>query len=75
MSISDKQQLLLDIADNGDGIAAHVKEHIFVPFFTTKQQGSGIGLNLSRQIMLQHGGDISCIEQTQPDTCFRLSFA
>ena len=43
------QQLYLEVSDNGKGIAEHVVEMIFVPFFTTKQQGSGIGLSLSNR--------------------------
>lgn len=71
------QQLLLDVSDNGCGIASHIIEQIFVPFFTTKQQGSGIGLSLSKQIMLQHGGNLTYVERQQennPVTCFRLTF-
>lgn len=49
----------LEIANNGPHIPAEIKEQIFVPFFTTKENGSGIGLSLSRQIILQMGGDIT----------------
>jgi nitrogen fixation/metabolism regulation signal transduction histidine kinase len=49
----------LQVLDNGPGIAPDVQERIFVPFFTTKTDGSGIGLSLSRQIMRLHGGSIS----------------
>jgi two-component system nitrogen regulation sensor histidine kinase NtrY len=69
------QQLSIDVADNGSGIAEHIIEQIFVPFFTTKQQGSGIGLSLSKQIMLNHGGDLNYIEPNDNQgCCFRLSF-
>lgn len=47
------------VSDNGSGIEPEVQERIFIPFFTTKAGGSGIGLTLSRQIMLQHNGTIS----------------
>jgi len=67
------QQLYVEISDNGAGIAKHAVNMIFVPFFTTKQQGSGIGLSLSRQIMVNHGGDLVYIDA--PDnTCFRCIF-
>ncbi|HKJ48925.1 MAG TPA: HAMP domain-containing sensor histidine kinase [Christiangramia sp.] len=46
------------VIDNGPGIPQEIKDQIFVPFFTTKKQGSGIGLSLSRQIMTLHGGKI-----------------
>jgi len=67
------QQLYVEIADNGLGIAAHVVDMIFVPFFTTKQQGSGIGLSLSRQIMANHGGDLVYITR-EKGACFRCVF-
>lgn len=67
------QQLYLQLADNGEGIPEHTLDMIFVPFFTTKQQGSGIGLSLSKQIMINHGGDL--IYVTQPKgACFRCVF-
>jgi nitrogen fixation/metabolism regulation signal transduction histidine kinase len=71
---STRQQLLLDIEDSGPGIVEHVKEQIFVPFFTTKNKGSGIGLSLSRQIMIQHGGDLNYINKPNCGACFRFAF-
>ncbi|WDD98244.1 sensor histidine kinase [Thalassomonas actiniarum] len=70
---NDAQQLFVEITDNGAGIAKHVIEMIFVPFFTTKQQGSGIGLSLSRQIMINHGGDLVYVTRSQ-GACFRCIF-
>ena len=67
------QQVYIDVADTGPGIAEHVVDMIFVPFFTTKQQGSGIGLSLSRQIMLNHGGDLVYLAKAQ-GACFRCVF-
>lgn len=52
----DRHRILLEITDNGPGIPADLLEQVFVPFFTTKTQGSGIGLSLSRQLMLALGG-------------------
>lgn len=72
-----RHQLLLDIQDSGPGIAPHVKDQIFVPFFTTKKKGSGIGLALSRQIMVQHGGDLRYVYKEDckgSSGCFRLEF-
>jgi two-component system nitrogen regulation sensor histidine kinase NtrY len=71
---NNAQHLLLDIDDTGPGIAPHVIEQIFVPFFTTKKQGSGIGLSLSRQIMIQHGGDLKYVTKPDCGACFRLIF-
>ncbi|HEA16238.1 MAG TPA: histidine kinase [Pseudoalteromonas prydzensis] len=67
------QQLYVEVSDNGPGISEHVVDMIFVPFFTTKQQGSGIGLSLSRQIMLNHGGDLVYLQKPQ-GACFRCVF-
>ena len=49
----------LDVADNGSGIPEDIINEIFVPFFTTKKKGNGIGLSLSKQIMKAHKGDIT----------------
>lgn len=54
----DYGRVVMKVTDNGPGIADESIEQIFVPFFTTKRDGSGIGLSLSRQIITAHGGDI-----------------
>jgi signal transduction histidine kinase len=51
-------QVVLAVADNGAGVAEDRRDQIFVPFFTTKPGGSGIGLNLARHIALGHGGQL-----------------
>ena len=51
-------KITIQIIDNGSGIPEETMEHIFVPFYTTKREGSGIGLSLSRQIMRMHKGNI-----------------
>ncbi|MCG7563158.1 ATP-binding protein [Pseudoalteromonas sp. McH1-42] len=70
---NEAQQVYVEIRDNGPGVEAHVVEMMFVPFFTTKQQGSGIGLSLSRQIMVSHGGDLVYLQKPQ-GACFRCVF-
>ncbi|MFT5840305.1 MAG: two-component system nitrogen regulation sensor histidine kinase NtrY, partial [Flavobacteriales bacterium] len=52
----DSQFIEIKILDNGTGIKN--MNNLFVPFYTTKQQGTGIGLSLSRQILVNHGGDL-----------------
>jgi len=64
---------LIDISDNGPGVADDVRNRIFVPFFTTKQTGSGIGLPIVRQIMLGHSGSVELLP-TESGTVFRLRF-
>lgn len=69
----DRDRVLMQVADNGAGIPDHVMEQIFVPFFTTKREGSGIGLSLSRQIMSAHGGEIA-VQSDQRGTVVSLVF-
>lgn len=65
----------IEVSDNGIGIEKDVQEKIFIPFFTTKKTGSGIGLSLSRQIMSLNGGRINFIENTPSGAVFVLQFA
>ena len=62
----------ITISDNGPGIPEELRNEIFVPFFTTKKKGSGIGLSLSRQIMKAHGGDISAEWAKDTGTTFAI---
>jgi len=55
----------ISISDNGPGIPEDIRKDIFVPFFTTKKEGSGIGLSLSRQIVKAHGGELSLKSSVQ----------
>ena len=66
--------VFIKLADNGIGIPQDILEHIFTPFFTTKEKGSGIGLNLSRQIMRLHGGNILVSSQDGKGSEFVMSF-
>ena len=65
---------LISISDNGKGILPEVLERIFVPFFTTKQKGSGIGLSICKQSMMLHGGSISVTSVPNKHTTFTLKF-
>jgi PAS domain S-box-containing protein len=62
------------VTDNGPGISAENLDEIFVPFFTTRQNGSGIGLSISRQIMKVHGGNLKVRSVPYKETVFCLSF-
>ncbi len=64
----------IDISNNGKPIPSEEAQQIFVPFFTTKPTGSGIGLSISRQIMKQSGGSIELIPSSNSTTLFRLKF-
>ena len=62
----------IEVTDNGAGIPADIEEKIFVPFYTTKPNGSGVGLALARQIMIAHGGTVSVASQPGAGTKFTL---
>ena len=64
----------IQIIDNGQGILQDVLDKIFIPFFTTKRNGSGIGLSLSRQILRLHGGTITAQSIPDKETIFSLTF-
>lgn len=65
--------LFMKITDNGSGVPSDLVEDIFIPFFTTKTSGTGIGLSLSRQIIRMHGGELSVISQPYHETSFIIS--
>lgn len=65
---------VLSVTDNGPGMDADTLEKIFIPFFTTKVSGSGIGLSLSRQIMRMHNGNITCDSAPGKGTTISLIF-
>jgi two-component system, NtrC family, nitrogen regulation sensor histidine kinase NtrY len=70
--IDERGRTFLQVADNGPGIMKEVMEKIFIPFFTTKREGSGIGLSLARQIMRLHNGTISAQSEPDVETVFTL---
>lgn len=67
-----RQQIVLSVSDNGCGILPEVQDKIFVPFFSTKQNGSGIGLNLCKQIVRLHGGHLAVSSTPGIGTTFTM---
>ncbi len=68
------EQVSIEVADNGKGISEEILDHIFTPFFTTRKDGSGIGLSLARQVMQMHKGAIN-VSSVEGEHCtFTLSF-
>ncbi|MCF2442858.1 ATP-binding protein [Dyadobacter sp. CY345] len=63
---------IIEVEDNGDGIEPEALDNIFIPFYTTKKTGSGIGLSLSRQILQQHGGQLNVRSDVGKGTVFSL---
>jgi two-component system nitrogen regulation sensor histidine kinase NtrY len=73
-SIKEGSSTDICVTDNGPGIGEEVIDKIFIPFFTTRQNGSGIGLSLSKQIMKAHGGTLKVRSVPNKETVFCLSF-
>jgi signal transduction histidine kinase len=65
---------IIQVEDDGTGISGDIIEDIFVPFYTTKESGSGIGLSLSKQIMQNHNGTISVNSAPNKGSEFTLKF-
>jgi two-component system nitrogen regulation sensor histidine kinase NtrY len=70
----DKQRTVIAVSDNGPGIAEDIVEKIFVPYFTARTKGSGVGLALVRYIMLSHGGSVNYVPGEVGGSTFSLVF-
>lgn len=73
-NINTEEQTIIHIINNGKAIPLQKREEIFVPFYTTKANGSGIGLSLSRQIMMRHNGMLNLVQSDNLSTVFALVF-
>ena len=67
-------EVIVQVANDGEPIPVSAQEQIFIPFYTTKKEGSGIGLSISRQIMRQHNGTIDLLRSDVDQTVFELKF-
>jgi two-component system nitrogen regulation sensor histidine kinase NtrY len=72
--MNERGRVVIQVKDNGPGITAEAREKIFIPFFTTKKEGSGIGLSFSRQVMRLHGGIIGVQSPPGGGSTFTLRF-
>jgi two-component system, NtrC family, nitrogen regulation sensor histidine kinase NtrY len=72
--IDESGKIIIEVADSGKGIDEEALPKIFIPFFTTKKKGSGIGLSLSKQIMRRHKGNIQVRSELGKGTVFKLIF-
>ncbi|WP_245868040.1 sensor histidine kinase [Labilibaculum filiforme] len=72
--MNKRGRISIQISDNGQGIIKEVLDKVFIPFFTTKPKGSGIGLSLSKQILRLHGGTITAQSIPNEKTSFTLTF-
>ena len=66
--------VIVQVANDGEPIPVSAQEQIFIPFYTTKKEGSGIGLSISRQIMRNHNGTIELLHNDAQQTVFELRF-
>jgi signal transduction histidine kinase len=73
-AFSDRGKSVITVTDNGQGIVPEALDRIFIPFFTTKQGGSGIGLSLCRQIINRHNGTISVTSEPDVKTVLTIKF-
>ena len=74
IGVNSEHRPEIRVTDNGPGIPDEILEQIFVPFFTTRENGSGIGLSLSRQIMRLHGGSLQVRSIPGKETVFSMVF-
>ncbi len=72
--ISGNNKPAVKVSDNGSGMNEEVMNNIFIPFFSTKKNGSGIGLSLCKQIMMLHKGNITVQSVEGTGTVFTLQF-
>lgn len=72
--IDENGKIIIEVTDSGKGIEEEALSKIFIPFFTTKKKGSGIGLSLSKQILRRHKGNIQVKSKIEEGTTFKLIF-
>ena len=72
--IDKRDRVIISVSNDGPAISPASQEQIFVPFYTTKPDGTGIGLSLSRQIMRLHGGNLRLVRSDAEETVFALEF-
>ncbi|MDH4255344.1 MAG: ATP-binding protein, partial [Gammaproteobacteria bacterium] len=72
--LNRRGNVMIEVSDNGPGVPDELTRKIFVPFFTTKEGGSGVGLALARQVMIAHGGFIRVARSEAGGARFSLTF-
>ncbi|MBQ6082788.1 MAG: HAMP domain-containing histidine kinase [Bacteroidales bacterium] len=72
--LNSEDRTIISVTNNGKPVPLHQQDEIFVPFYTTKPNGTGIGLSLSRQIMTNHNGNLSLVQSDNNTTTFAVVF-
>ncbi len=70
---AEEDKVIIEVADNGPGVPPEQRAAIFEPFYTTRPDGLGLGLPLSRSIIEHHGGRLELVETVQTGGCFRIT--
>jgi nitrogen fixation/metabolism regulation signal transduction histidine kinase len=70
--LGSEKAVMIEVEDNGPGVPESLRQDIFLPFFTTRASGTGVGLNLARQIVVAHGGAIDVSEGAAGGALFRI---
>jgi signal transduction histidine kinase len=71
--LDEKPAIRVAISDNGQGLNAEQRQHVFDPFFTTQAKGTGLGMAIAKRIVEAHGGQLSVGEAQQPGACFLVT--
>ena len=71
---NQENRVIIKVVNSGPAIPHELLEKIFVPFFTTKKNGSGIGLSISQEIMKLHNGSVIAVSSEDTPTCFIVEF-
>jgi signal transduction histidine kinase len=69
----NNEEAFIEISDNGPGVPAENRAEVFKPYFTTNEEGTGLGLAVVQQIVLAHGWDIQCLANEPAGALFRLA--
>jgi len=72
LTIASAGTVMIEVADNGPGVPEKLRQEVFLPFFTTRAKGTGVGLNLARQIAVAHGGTLEVHDAPGGGAVFRL---
>jgi nitrogen fixation/metabolism regulation signal transduction histidine kinase len=72
LTIAPARPVMIEVADNGPGVPPKLRQEVFLPFFTTRAKGTGVGLNLARQIAVAHGGTLEVHDSPRGGALFRL---
>jgi len=68
----ERNVAILEVSDNGPGVPQEDRDRVFDPYFTTKTDGTGLGLPIVKKVVLEHDGDIECVVSDMGGACFRI---